>query len=348
MKELRIKNRIISHQNPAYIIAEMSANHAGSLSHALEIAHAAKESGADCIKVQTYTADTITLDCRKPDFMLKSGTWSGYNLHDLYKEAYTPWEWQGKIKEEADKIGIDFLSSPFDKTAVDFLEDINVGFYKIASSEIVDIPLIRYVAEKGKPVIISTGMADVEEIEEAVTTVRSTGNEQFALLKCSALYPANPQKMNLITVPDLAERCNVISGLSDHSVGSLASVIAVALGGRIIEKHFCLDRSIKNPDSSFSMEPQEFKQMVEDVRATQMSIGVKPYTYEQDELYGRGFRRSLYVSKDIKAGEEFSEENLRSVRPGNGLHTRYYNEILGKKASCDIEMGTPMKWELIG
>jgi pseudaminic acid synthase len=325
----------------------MSANHAGSLDNALEIVHAAKESGADCIKVQTYTADTITLDCRKPDFMLRSGTWSGYNLHDLYKEAYTPWDWQGKIKEEAEKIGLDFLSTPFDNSAVDFLEDLNVNFYKIASSEIVDIPLIRYAAQKGKPMIISTGMACVEEIEEAVSAVRSTGNDQLALLKCSTLYPAVPQRMNLITVSDLAERFNVISGLSDHSMGSLASVIAVALGGRIIEKHFCLDRGIKNPDSSFSMEPQEFKQMVDEVRAAQKAIGEKPYSYGEDELYGRGFRRSLYVSRDIKSGEEFTQENLRSVRPGNGLHTRYYYEILGRKASCDIEMGTPMKWELV-
>ncbi|KLU65867.1 pseudaminic acid synthase [Desulfosporosinus acididurans] len=347
MKELRIGNRIISQQNPAYIIAEMSANHAGSLSNALEIVHAAKESGADCVKVQTYTADTITLDCRKPDFMLQSGTWSGYNLHDLYKEAYTPWEWQGKIKEEAEKIGLDFLSTPFDNTAVDFLEDLNVDFYKIASSEIVDIPLIQYAAEKGKPMIISTGMASVEEIEEAVMAVRSTGNDQLALLKCSTLYPAIPQKMNLITVSDLAERFDVISGLSDHSMGSLASVIAVALGGRIIEKHFCLDRRIKNPDSSFSMEPQEFKQMVDEVRATQAAIGETPYSYGEDELYGRGFRRSLYVSKDIKSGEEFTAENLRSVRPGKGLHTRYYYEILGRKAACDIEMGTPLRWELV-
>lgn len=347
MKQLKIKNRIIAEDKPTYFIAEMSANHAGSLNYALEIVHAAKESGADCIKIQTYTEDTITLDCRNKDFMINEGTWKGYNLYDLYKEASTPWEWQGRIKEEAEKIGLDFFSTPFDNKAVDFLEELQIDFYKIASPEIVDIPLIRYVASKGKPMIISTGMANVAEITEAVNTVRGMGNDQIALLKCSSVYPAVPKKMNLITIPDLSRRFDVITGLSDHSMGSLAAIVAVTLGGRIVEKHFCLNRNIKNPDSSFSMEPDEFKQMVQTVRDAQESLGGEPYTYEEEEMRSRNFRRSLYVSSNMKAGDFFSPDNIRSVRPGFGMHTRYYEEVLGKRAKYDIDMGTPLSWKLV-
>ncbi len=345
--EFNFIGKKLTEESPVYVIAEMSANHACSLDYALEIVRTAKEAGADCIKIQTYTADTITLNCHGKGFVKEGGLWDGMKLHDLYQKAYTPWEWQALIKEEADKVGIDFFSAPFDFTAVDFLEDLGVGFYKVASMELVDIALIKYIASKGKPMILSTGMATVDEIEEAVKTIRSEGNNNIALLKCSSLYPVKPEQMNLITIPDITKRFNVITGLSDHSFGSLSAVIAVTLGAKIIEKHICLDRNIKSPDSGFSMEPAEFKQMVMDIRSTEAAIAGKPYSYTQNEINERGMRRSLYISKDIKKGDTFTADNIKSVRPAFGLNTRHYEEILGKVSTCDAEMGTPLSWDMV-
>ncbi|GHU44656.1 N-acetylneuraminic acid synthase [Clostridia bacterium] len=349
MKQFKLKSRVISQDSPAYIIAEMSANHAGSLENALELVRVAKRCGADCIKTQTYTADTITLNCHDEQFKVGGGSlWKGYYLHDLYKEAYTPWEWHKPIQEEAKRLGLDFFSTPFDFTSVDFLEELGVDFYKIASYELVDTALVKYIARTGKPIIMSTGMATFEEITEAVETIRETGNHQLALLKCSSMYPAVADHMNLITIPDLSERFDVISGLSDHSFGSFSSIVGVALGAKIIEKHLCLGRNIfPNPDSGFSMEPEEFEKMVQEVRNTEKAIGKVPYTYVKQETDSRASRRSLYVSADVKKGEVFTPNNVRSVRPADGLHTRYYGEILGKCAAQDVAFGTPLRWELV-
>ncbi|QIB27496.1 pseudaminic acid synthase [Caloranaerobacter azorensis] len=346
-KTIKIKDRLIGEGQPTYIIAEMSANHAGDFNRAIEIIHAAKESGADCIKIQTYTPDTMTIDCDKEYFRITKGTWKGENLYSLYKKAYTPWEWQARLKEEADKIGIDFLSTPFDKTAVDFLEELGIDFYKIASFEVVDIPLIKYVASKGKPIIMSTGMATLGEIEEAVNAVKSQGNEKLCLLKCSSAYPAVPEDMNLKTIKYLEEVFGVIVGLSDHSLGSVGAVTAVVLGAKVVEKHFCISREIENPDSSFSMEPHEFKKMVEDIRAVERAIGKVSFKVSQREEISRVFRRSIFIVKDIKKGEVFSEENIRVIRPGYGLAPKYYEDILGKTASKDIERGTPLDWSMV-
>lgn len=341
------KNRIIGDNQPAYIIAEMSANHAGDFNRAIEIIHAAKEAGADCIKIQTYTADTITLDCHNKYFTLENGTWEGANLHDLYKEAFTPWEWQKALKEEADKIGIDFFSTPFDKTAVDFLESIDMDFYKIASFEAVDIPLIKEVAKTGKPIIMSVGMATVEEIQEAIDAAKAVGNTNMALLKCCSVYPAIPDNMNLKTIRDMKERFGVPVGLSDHSMGHVAALTAVALGASVIEKHFCLGRDIENPDSSFSMEPSEFADMVRAIRDCERAMGKVSYELSQAEMDSRNTRKSIFVSSDIKAGEILTPDNIRVVRPAYGLAPKYYEEVLGKVAVKDIEFGTPLSWELI-
>lgn len=346
-KEFQIKNRIIGEGHPAYIIAEMSANHAGDKNRAMEIIHAAKESGADCIKIQTYTADTITLNCRNEYFTLNGGTWNGENLHDLYQKAYTPWEWQADLKAEADKIGIDFFSTPFDKTSVKFLEDINVDFYKIASFEVVDIPLIKEVAKCGKPIIMSVGMATVEEIEEAVNAVHSMGNHQLALLKCCSVYPAIPDNMNLKTMADMRERFDVAVGLSDHSMGDVAAITAVALGANIIEKHFCLSREIENPDVSFSMEPEEFRTMVTRIRDAERAMGKVSYELSESEKNSRNTRKSIFVSTPIKKGEIITENNIRVVRPAYGMEPKYYEEVLGKVVNQDLEFGTPLSWDVI-
>lgn len=330
----------------AYIIAEMSANHAGSLERAKEIIHEAGKAGADCIKIQTYTPDTITIDCDNKYFHIDNGTWKGENLYTLYKKAYTPWEWQADLKEEAEKVGIDFLSTPFDKTAVDFLEDINVKAYKIASFELVDIPLIEYVASKKKPIIISTGMGTLEEIEEAVSIVRKYHN-QITLLKCSSAYPAISDEMNLLTIIDLKERFGCSIGLSDHSMGSLGAVAAVAMGADVIEKHFCLSRGISNPDSSFSMEPQEFADMVRDIRIVEKAKGTVHYGATKQEKDSIIFRKSIFAVQDIRAGEVFSEENIRVIRPGYGILPKYYNRLLGKIAAEDIERGTPISFSML-
>lgn len=345
---MQIKGRKIGGDAPVYIIAEMSANHAGSIENAKKIIHAAKAAGADCIKIQTYTPDTLTIDCDNQYFQIGDGTWGGENLYQLYGKAYTPWEWQAELKEEADKIGLDFFSTPFDKSSVDFLEEIGVEFYKIASFEMVDIPLIKYIASKGKPIIMSTGMSNLGEIEEAVEAVRSQGNNDFALLRCASAYPAITDEMNLLTMKNMAETFQVPVGLSDHSMGSVGAVTAVALGAKIIEKHFCLDRSIENPDASFSMNPDEFAQMVRDIRQAEKAIGQVRYGMSNQEKSNMVFRRSIFCVKDIKKGETLTEENIRIIRPGYGLKPKYYEEILGQVALCDIERGTPMKFEYIG
>lgn len=344
---IKIHDRIIGTGHPAYLIAEMSANHAGSKEYAKEIIHAAKESGADCIKIQTYTADTITIDCHNSYFAIEDGTWKGENLYGLYQKAYTPWEWQAELKEEAEKIGLDFFSTPFDPTSVEFLESIGMDFYKIASFELVDIPLIKYVASKGKPIIMSVGMGTLEEVTEAVEAVRSMGNNQLALLKCSSAYPAITDEMKLSVMVDMRERFGLPTGLSDHSLGSLGAVTAVAMGASIIEKHFCLDRKIKNPDSSFSMEPAEYAAMVRDIRLAEKAVGTPAYGPEESEMGNLAFRKSIFVVKDIKTGERLTPDNIRVIRPSAGLKPKYYERVLGKVVTRDLPFGTPLSLEVI-
>ncbi len=346
--DLRIGNRVIGKGQPAYIIAEMSANHAGSIENAKRIIRAAKESGADCVKIQTYTPDTITIDCDNEYFQINKGTWKGENLYQLYGKAYTPWEWQKELLEEAKKVGIDFFSTPFDFSSVDFLEEIGVEFYKIASFELVDLPLIRYVASKKKPMIMSTGMSTLGEIEAAVKTAREAGNDQIALLRCASAYPAITDQMNLKTMVNMAEVFNVPVGLSDHSMGSVGAVTAVALGASIIEKHFCLDRAMENPDSVFSMNPEEFSSMVRDIRQAQKAIGTVSYGPTEQEASNIVFRRSVFCVKDIKKGEEITTENIRIIRPGYGMEPKYYEEVLGQRALRDIKRGTPMELSMVG
>ena len=346
-KIISLKNRFIGDNQPCYIIAEMSANHAGDINRAIEIIHAAKESGADCIKLQTYTPDTITINCSNEYFRINNGTWQGENLYELYQKAYTPWEWHARLKEEADKVGIDFLSTPFDRTAVDFLENLGVDFYKIASFELVDIPLIKYVASKGKPIIMSTGMGTLEEIEEAFDAVQSQGNENLCLLKCSSAYPAVSEDMNLKTIQNLKETFGVSIGLSDHSLGSIGAVTAVAMGANVIEKHFCISRTIENPDASFSMEPHEFKAMVEDIRTAEKAMGKVSYQLSEKEANNRIFRKSIFVIRNIIQGETFNERNIRVIRPGYGLEPKYYEDVVGKESVVDIDWGTPLRWDMI-
>lgn len=330
-----------------YTIAEMSGNHAGSLDNALAIVKAAKDAGVDCLKIQTYTADTITLDSDNECFYIHGGTWDGYRLYDLYKEAGTPLEWNAVIKKECEKQGIDFLSTPFDKTAVDLLEDIGVEFYKIASPELIDIPLIEYVASKGKPMLISCGMGTEEEIREAIEACRRKGNERIVLLKCCSDYPAQYDEMNLNAIPDMQQKLGIKVGLSDHSMGSLASVVAVSLGACVIEKHMCLSRDIENPDASFSMEPNEFKILVEDVKNAKKTLGKANYSLSEGESRSRLFRKSIFIAEDVEPGDILNESNLRVVRPSNGLHPRYYNDLLGKKVCHKIKKGTPFEWTML-
>jgi pseudaminic acid synthase len=346
-RAIKIKDRIIGEGFPCYIIAEMSANHAGDINRAIDIIYAAKESGADCIKIQTYTADTLTIDSNKDWFTIKDGKWKGENLYSLYKKAYTPWEWQKQLKYEAEKLGLDFLSTPFDNTAVDFLEGLGVSFYKIASFEAIDIPLIKYIASIGKPIIMSIGMATLGEIEEAVSTIRGQRNDNLCLLKCSSAYPAVPHDMNLKTIKHLEETFRVPVGLSDHSPGSIAAVTAVAMGAKVIEKHFCISREIENPDASFSMEPLEFKKMVEDIRVAEMAIGDISYNLSENEKSSRELRKSIFVVKDIKKGEVYNKENIRVIRPGYGLSPKFYDGLLGKVSGKDIERGTPLEWNMV-
>jgi pseudaminic acid synthase len=330
-----------------FIIAELSANHNGSLDIAIETVKAAKRAGADCIKLQTYTADTMTIDSRKPGFTIEGTIWDGKNLYELYKEAYTPWEWHKALFKVAKEEGLVCFSSPFDKAAVDLLETLDVPAYKIASFEITDIPLIEYVASKGKPVIISTGIASTEDIELALDACKRMGNHNIAVLKCTSSYPAPIEEANMAMVKDIAERYNVLSGLSDHTIGNTAPIVATCFGAKIIEKHFILDRSIGGPDASFSMNEEEFKQMVEAVREAEKAIGTVDYNLTEKQKKGRDFSRSIYVVEDIKEGELFTEKNVRSIRPGYGMHPKYYNEILGKKAAKDLEKGDPMSLNFV-
>jgi pseudaminic acid synthase len=321
-----------------YIIAELSANHNGDLQIALDTIKAAKEAGANAIKLQTYTADTITLNCKKEDFLVDGGTlWDGKNLYELYQEAYTPWKWHKELFDYARNIGIDIFSSPFDKTAVDFLEQFNPSAYKIASFEITDYELVRYTASKGKPIIISTGIALEDEIQDVIDICKSVGNEDIILLKCTSEYPAPLNQANLKTIPILKQRYNVEVGFSDHTLGSTAPIVAIALGAKVIEKHFIIDKSIGGADCEFSMEAKDFKQMVTAIRDTEKLLeGVDDFKIEKS---GRRFSRSLYVCKDIKKGENFTQENIKSIRPGYGLHPKYLNDILGTTAKKDYKFG---------
>jgi pseudaminic acid synthase len=342
---INIVQRQIGTKRPVYIVAEMSANHRQDFDKAVKIIQAAKEAGADAIKLQTYTADTITIDCRNEYFQIGRGTiWAGRNLYDLYKEASTPWKWHFKLNEIAIDLGLDFFSTPFDFSAVDFLEGLGVPAYKIASFELVDLPLIQRVAQTGKPLIMSTGMATLGEIEEAVLTARQFGASQIALLKCTSAYPAPYNEMNLRTIPHLSTAFDLPVGLSDHTMGIAVPVAAVALGACIIEKHLTLSRAILSPDSAFSLEPQEFKEMVQAVRAAEEALGAVSYTLTEREVDSQVFRRSLFVVRDMEVGEIFTQENLRSIRPGNGLHPRFLPDILGKCASQNILRGTPLDW----
>lgn len=341
-----IQNRKIE-DHPCLIIAELSANHNGSIETAIATIKAAKRAGANAIKLQTYTADTITIDSNKGDFKIKGTIWEGKNLYRLYQEAYTPWEWHQTLFDVAKAEGLICFSSPFDPTSVDFLETLNVPAYKIASFEITDIPLIEYVASKGKPVIISTGIATSEDIELALDACYRMNNTEVALLKCTSSYPAPIEEANLVMIKDLADRYGVLTGLSDHTLGAIAPIVAVSFGAKIIEKHFILDRSIGGPDASFSMNENEFTEMVIAVRQAEKAIGIVDYNLTQKQQEGRDFCRSLYIVENIKAGEKFTMKNVRSIRPGFGLHPKYYQQILGKVAAADLEKGTALKMELL-
>ena len=344
---IKINGRRIGPNEPTYVIAEMSANHNHDFELAVKILEAAKESGADAVKLQTYTADTLTIDCDNPYFRIEGTIWEGKNLYDLYGEAYTPWDWQPKLKEIANSLGMDLFSTPFDETAVTFLEQMDVPAYKVASFENVDLPLLRRIAQTGKPIIMSNGMATLAELDEAVQTLYQAGATELALLKCVSSYPARPEDMNLRTIPNLAQTFGVPVGLSDHSMDIAVPVTAVALGACIIEKHFTLSRDMKGPDSEFSLEPDEFKQMVAAVRTAEQALGKVQYGPTQTETNSKNFRRSLFVVEDIAAGEPFTAKNVRSIRPGHGLHTRYLPDVLGKKASKSVKRGTPVTWDLL-
>ncbi len=334
--------------NGVFIIAELSANHNGSLDVALETIRATKRAGADAIKLQTYTADTLTIDCDKEDFIIKSGSiWDGKTYYELYRSAYTPWEWHEQLFNCAREEGLVCFSSPFDKTAVDFLEGLNTPAYKIASFEITDIPLIEYAASKGKPMIISTGIATLEDIELALDACRRMGNHDIALLKCTSSYPAPIEEANMAMVRDFGERFGVIPGLSDHTMGSTVPVVATCFGAKIIEKHFILDRSIGGPDASFSMNEEEFAQMVRAVREAEKAIGKVDYSLTEKQLKGRDFCRSLYVVKEIEAGEVITEENVRSIRPGFGMHPKDWRAVVGKKVKVKMHKGDRINWVYI-
>ena len=344
---MKIDKRIISYNSPPYIIAELSANHNGSITRAFESILAAKESGVDAVKIQTFTADTITIRSDRKEFQIKGGLWDGSNLYDLYKEAETPYEWHKPLFDYAKKIGVTIFSSPFDSTAVDLLEELNTPAYKIASPEIIDLPLIKYVAQTKKPMIISTGMANLNEISEAVEIARENGCQDLVLLHCISGYPSPPEQSNLRTIPDLADKFNVLSGLSDHTMGTTVATASVALGACIIEKHFTLSRADKGPDSAFSLEPNELKQLCQNTKIAWESLGVAGYKLKASEENSKKHRRSLYTIRDIQQGEEFTTENIRSIRPGLGLPPKYLNKVLSSRAACDITKGTPIKLNFI-
>jgi N-acetylneuraminate synthase len=345
MPHITINGRQIGDGAPTYVIAEMSANHNQDFDEAIRIIQAIKEAGADAVKIQTYTPDTLTIDCDNEHFRIGKGTiWEGRNLYDLYGEAYTPWDWQPRLKEVTEAAGLDFFSTPFDDTAVEFLERMAVGFYKVASFEIVDIPLIERIARTGKPMIMSTGMATVAEIDEAVRAARNAGATDIALLKCTSAYPAPPEEMNLRTIPALAEKFQAPVGLSDHTLGIAVPVAAVALGAGLVEKHFTLSRAVPGPDSAFSLEPHEFKAMVESIRVAEKALGSVYFGVSEREAESQVFRRSLFVVEDVQAGQLFTPRNVRSIRPGNGLPPKYLKTILGQRATTDIPRGTPLAW----
>jgi len=348
MPFLEIGKHRIGPGEPVYVVAEVSANHHQDFEQAVRIIEAAKEAGADAVKLQTYTAETITLRSDRECFRIGGGTpWDGSTLHDLYDRAHTPWNWQPRLKQVAGEFGLDLFSSPFDPSAVDFLEAMNVPAYKVASCELVDLPLVRKVAGTGKPLIMSTGMATFEEICEAVDTAEAAGARQIALLKCTSAYPALPGEMNLKTIPELEHRFALPCGLSDHTRGIAVPVAAVALGARIVEKHLTLSRALQGPDSEFSLEPQEFREMVQAVRVAEKALGAVFFGPTDREQNGLNFRRSLFVVRDVEQGEIFSHGNVRSIRPAYGLHTRYLHEVVGRRAAQRIGRGTPLSWELI-
>jgi pseudaminic acid synthase len=334
--------------NNVFIIAELSANHNHDINIAKETIYAMKEAGANAVKLQTYTPDTLTIDCDNKYFQIKQGTlWDGKTLYELYKQAYTPWEWHFELKELAEKLGLTFFSTPFDKTSVDFLEELNVLIYKVASFEITDIPLIEYIASKGKPMIISSGIATFEDIELAVETCKKNGCKDITLLKCTSAYPAPLEEANLLTIPDMKSRFGVKVGLSDHTLGISAPIAAVSLGAQVIEKHFILDKKLGGPDAAFSLEPKEFKAMVSSIREVEKALGKVTYEISEKVEKSRIFARSLFVVKDIKAGDFLTNDNIRSIRPGYGLHPKYLKSVLGKKAKYDLAKGTPLKLEFI-
>jgi pseudaminic acid synthase len=346
---VKIAERAIGANLPVYIIAELSANHGQSLDRAAQLVRAAHAAGADAVKLQTYTADTLTIRCDRPEFRVGGGTlWDGRTLYDLYGEAYTPWDWQPKLKVLADQLGLHLFSTPFDPSAVDYLEKMGVPAHKIASFEIVDLPLVERIARTGKPIIMSTGMATLREIADAVETIRSVKAGPLALLKCTSAYPSLPESMNLQTIPHLAEAFACPVGLSDHSLGIAVPVAAVALGASIIEKHLTLSRAEPGPDSAFSLEPHEFRAMVDAVRVAEKALGRVHYGADLSEEKSRVFRRSLFVVQYVKAGERFTADNVRSIRPGHGLPPKFLSAILGRRAACNLERGTPLAWEGVG
>jgi len=341
-------NRIIDENSPAFIIAEMSANHMMDFERAVKIIEAAKEAGADAIKLQTYTPDTITIDCDNEYFQITQGTiWDGTTLHKLYRTAFTPWEWQPKLKKIAEENGLICFSSPIDLNAIDFMEEMNMPVYKVASFEITDIPFIRKIAKLHKPIIMSTGIAYPDDIELALNVCREEGNEDVILLKCTSAYPSPYEDINLKLIPDMAKRYDVLTGLSDHTLGSAVSVGSIPLGARVIEKHLTLRREDGGPDGAFSMEPQEFKEMVENIRIVEKALGKATYELTPKQIKSREHSRSLFVVKDMKAGEMLNQDNVKSIRPGFGMHTKHYEEILGKRVNRDLKKGTPMDFEYI-
>jgi pseudaminic acid synthase len=344
-----INNSHIGENYPTYFIAELSCNHNQDKSIALKLIEEAYKCGANAIKLQTYTPDTMTLKCDRPEFKecLNGSIWEGQTLYDLYSTAYTPWEWHKELKDYANSLGMDLFTSPFDTTAVDFLEILDMPAYKIASFEITDHILIKKIAQTGKPVIISSGMASKGELEEAIQLLRDNGNTQICMLKCTSAYPAKPDDANLVTIKNMMESFNVLGGLSDHTLGIEVPIAAVCLGAQVIEKHFTLSRDSGSADDVFSITPPEFKQMVDSIRIVEKTLGKITYGGVKKELSSKNYRRSLFIVKDIKTGEKFTKENIRSIRPSNGLHTKYYEEILGKTAREDILFGTPLRWSLI-
>lgn len=344
---IEINGRKVGMGHPTYVIAEMSANHNQDYDHAVRIIHAIKESGADAVKLQTYTPDTLTIDCDNENFRITGTIWSGRTLYDLYSEAYMPWDWYPKLKAVADDIDIDLFSTPYDQSAVEFLEEMDMPVFKVASFENVDLPLLRRMAQTGKPIIMSTGMATLSEIDEGVRTIRESGGTQLALLKCTSAYPAPPEEVNLRAISHLADTFGLPAGLSDHTLGTAVPIAAVAQGACIIEKHITLTRDIAGPDSRFSVEPGELKFMVDSIRFVEKALGAVSYGDGEEESKSKMFRRSLFVVNDIKVGDVLTSENIRSIRPGYGLHTRYFEKILGRRASRDIARGTPLDWDLI-